>query len=220
MNPEHYDSWYHTPRGNWIGSCELELLVEAIDAKSGESILDTGCGTGYFSRRLATSLNRSVTGIDICSARIGFASRQSSNSNDFLIGDALALPFSEASFDLVVSMAAVCFMDDEAVALREMVRVARRRIAVGLFNRHSLLFFARGRSGGRGGYRGAHWHTAREVKELFYELPVKNLRLLSAIQLPGGGWIARQVEKIWPAPLLTGGILLAVADVDRDSTGQ
>jgi len=44
----------------------------------------------------------------------------------FAAADARRLPFPDDSFDLVVSITALCFIREERLALREMLRVARR----------------------------------------------------------------------------------------------
>ncbi len=128
-------------------------------------------------------------------------------------GSALALPFADDSFDLVVSVTALCFVADQRRALAEMLRVTRRRVALGLLNRHSLLFWHKGRGNGQGAYRGAHWHTVAEVRELFAGLPVRNLRMGFAFFAPGSEWIARRLESVLPASLPLGAFLAVAADV-------
>jgi hypothetical protein len=94
-----------------------------------------------------------------------------------------------------------------------MVRVTRRRFVLGLLNRHSLLYLQKGRSGGTGGYQGAHWHTASEIKTLFASLPVESLRLRTAIVLPHGTAFGRAVERCWPRRILLGGFLAVTGDL-------
>jgi ubiquinone/menaquinone biosynthesis C-methylase UbiE len=53
MNPEDYDGWYDTPRGRWIGNTEVAWLNELLASRTGESLLDVGYGTGWFTRRFA-----------------------------------------------------------------------------------------------------------------------------------------------------------------------
>lgn len=68
MTPADYDAWYDTPRGSWIGAREFALMADLLGAHSGETLLDIGCGTGWFSRRFAREAGLSVTGIDIAEA--------------------------------------------------------------------------------------------------------------------------------------------------------
>jgi SAM-dependent methyltransferase len=123
-------------------------------------------------------------------------------------GDARALPFPDRRFDHVLSIAALCFANDERPAVAEIVRVARNRFAIGWLNRSSLLYREKGRDGGSGAYRGAHWHTQQEVRALFSGLPVRNLRVHSAIFLPSGTRWAALLEQGLPSALPWGGLLM------------
>ena len=212
-NAASYDQWYDTARGRWIGRREVELILEHLQPRPGESLLDVGCGTGFFTRTLAASMDGPVHGVDISSEWVVYARQRNVGRASYMVADARALPYSSASFDLVVSIAAVCFIEDEVKAVDEIVRVARRRIAIGFLNRHSLLWLEKGRGGGRGGYRGAHWHTVRETKDLFRDKAVTRLRVRTAIQIPSGGRLARVIERTWPLSFSFGGFILAVGDI-------
>jgi SAM-dependent methyltransferase len=79
-------------------------LAEALGINAGVSLLDVGCGLGGPARFLAATYGCHVTGIDLSqpfieaarmlSERCGLADRAT-----FLQGDALDLPFTDASFD-------------------------------------------------------------------------------------------------------------------------
>ena len=211
MTPADYDAWYDTPRGRWIGETEFSLLHRLLAAQPGETLLDVGCGTGWFTRRFAASNGWNVTGLDNDATRLDFA-REHGRNERYQEGDARTLPFADASIDCVVSVAALCFIDDWEQALREMTRVTRRRIVVGLLNRHSLLWREKGRDGGRGGYEGARWHTADEISEALTALPLTNIQIRGALFLPGASPLARACERCLPSRLPWGGFLVAAAD--------
>ena len=198
MTPADYDAWYQTPRGRWIGQTEYRLLQRMLEPRRGESMLDVGCGTGYFTRRFAAD-GLAVTGVDLNAAWLAHAAQHASAGEQYVCGDAACLPFPDKSFDLSVAVAALWFVQDQRRTIEEVLRVTRRRFAIGLLNRHSLLYPQKGRSGGSGAYRGAHWHTAAEIRELLAGLPVGNARIQSAVFLPGAGWLAQRVEEILPA---------------------
>jgi len=208
--PERYDQWYSTPRGDWIGRTETALLDALIGLRSGESLLDAGCGTGYFTQALSADACWTV-GADRDEAMLHHAARHRDGGPSWLSADAHALPFADLSFDIVISVAALCFMQDEHRALAEMLRVARRRVVLGLLNRRSLLYLNHGRNGGRGGYRGARWHTAREARSLFDALATANVETRCAVFLPSGGPLARWVEPTLGRWQAGWGSLLAVA---------
>lgn len=73
MDPHTYDQWYAAPRGRWIGDIESKLVQKALRGRPGESLLDVGCGTGYFTRRFASWLDGPVHGVDISSDWIEYA---------------------------------------------------------------------------------------------------------------------------------------------------
>ena len=211
MNPADYDAWYNTPRGRWIGDTEYALAVRLLASQAGNSLLDVGCGTGWFTRRAAADGLR-ATGLDPNPDWLDYARAHSSPELNWVEGDARALPFADAHFDHVLSIAALCFIDDERQAVAECVRVVRRRFAIGWLNRSSLLYRQKGRDGGSGAYHGARWRIAREVRALFAGLPVRNLKLHSAIYLPSGTCWARVLEQGLPNTLPWGGLLLATGE--------
>lgn len=212
MKPEQYEAWYTTQRGAWIGEEEYRLLASLLAPNPGETLLDVGCGTGYFTRQFATdAAERKVVGADIDQDMLRFADGRSERSIGFVAADARQLPFRDRSFDLVVSVTALCFIEEEKQALREMLRVARRRVVLGLLNRHSLLYLAKGRSGGRGAYHGSRWHTPTEALRLFDGMPVRHAGLGTAIVMPGGKPWSRHLEPLLRRWLLGCGAFIAVA---------
>lgn len=157
-DPATYEAWYHTPRGRWVGDREFILLRNLLKTGKEGSLLDVGCGTGYFSRRFAR-LGLSVTGIDPDPEALNFA-RQQGGDIHYLHGNAMELPFHDNAFDYTIAVTSLCFVEDPLQALREMWRVTQHSLALGLLNRHSLLHWEKQ---GQGSYAGARWDTAGEV---------------------------------------------------------
>lgn len=155
MNPADYDAWYDSERGRWIGETEYRLLLNELAPRTGDRVLDVGCGTGWFTRRLAHDLAGPLTGLDLNAESLRFAAQRDATSS-YVQADARTLPFADNAFDCVFSITALCFVDSWSLALREIVRVARKRFAIGVLNGHSALWLAKGRHGGEGAYRGAH----------------------------------------------------------------
>lgn len=213
LTPEQYDGWYRTSRGRWIGQLEYRLVRRLLDPRREESVLDVGCGTGYFTRCFARDQMAAVIGVDTDSEAIEYARHHSTNRESYLVGSGEELPFPAGSFDLSVSIAALCFVQNQAEFLQEMARVARRGLAVGLLNRNSLLWRREGRGGGQGGYRGAHWHTRKEAAGLFIQAGLPSPIIRTALHFPSGNWGARIFERAvaewWPC----GGFLVAVCDL-------
>lgn len=87
-------------------------------------VLDAGCGDGVLSRELRRVVPL-VTAIDVDAESIDLAREQTGRRDvDYVLGDFLTHPFEPASFDLVVSVAALHHMD-MATALDRMRRLLR-----------------------------------------------------------------------------------------------
>jgi len=210
---DEYERWYHTPRGRWIGDTEFQTIVALLRAEPGATLLDVGCGTGYFTRRLAAECRLAVTGLDPNADWLAYARARGGGSERYCLGRAERLPFADRSFDYAVSITALCFVDDVRAAIREMARVTRRRLVVGMLNRRSLLYGEKGRHGGSGAYRGARWHTAEELRAQLEGLPLGDATVRSAIFLPRGGPVSRTVERLTPGLLPFGAFLAMAADI-------
>ena len=213
MQPEQYDDWYRMPRGRWIGETEYRLLRNILRPQVGESLLDVGCGTGYFARRFAEDGKLAVTGIDPNSEWLAYAAAHACMQENFVEANALALPFPDHVFDVSISITALCFVSEQRKALAEILRVTRRRFAIGLLNRHSLLYWQKGRHGGSGAYSGAHWHSAAEIRQLFSGFPVRDLIIHSAVFMPQGGKLSQLIEGFLPSTLLCGSFILVAGEV-------
>ena len=207
-NARRYESWYHTPRGEWIATQEAELMRCLLAPAAGDTLLDVGCGSGHFSRRFAAYGLR-VTGLDPDAAMVDFA-RWQDGAIDYLLGTGQTLPFSDAAFDYVTAVTSLCFIADPEAALVEMWRVSRKAVCLGLLNRHSLLCR---RKAGQGAYHGARWDTAEQVRQWARHLsPPARLRVRSAVFLPSGNGVARGIERLLPACLPWGGFLAVCLD--------
>lgn len=212
LEPTEYAAWYRTPRGAWIGATEFALLRGLVELGAWETVLDVGCGTGYFTTLFARETAGMVVGLDPNLASLSYAARESAPNLAWAGGKAEALPFPGRSFDVVLSVTALCFIENQLAALREMLRVCRRRFVLGLLNRHSLLWRQKGRGAGVGAYRGAHWHSIPEVHALARELDHAMIRWRTAVFLPSGSETARWLEDRLPNWLPWGAFLAVVGD--------
>jgi demethylmenaquinone methyltransferase/2-methoxy-6-polyprenyl-1,4-benzoquinol methylase len=89
----------------------------------GDRVLDVACGTGDLALAAAAAGGR-VTGIDF-STRMLERARRKSSAVEWLEADALALPFDDASFDVVTSGFGVRNLADLEAGLLELRRVLR-----------------------------------------------------------------------------------------------
>jgi SAM-dependent methyltransferase len=113
---------------------EANAVIELVPL-TGADVLEVCCGGGRMARALIRGGNR-VTAIDASEACIQHARAQSHLPGrvDFRVADALNLPFADGSFDVVCCFgnSLGVFFSQRRRMLSEMVRVARRRIVLGL----------------------------------------------------------------------------------------
>jgi len=95
----------------------------ALDLRPGERVLDLGAGTGVSTEELARS-GAWVTGLDISQGMLR-AGKRVRPDVPLLAGDALALPFGDATFDAVTISFALRNVHDPAAAMTEMARVTK-----------------------------------------------------------------------------------------------
>lgn len=89
--------------------------------------VDVGCGNGAFTELVIEEVDpRSIDGIDPSEAQLAFArQRPGAVRAHFHLGDAMALPFTDAGFDVAASALVIFFMPDPAKGVAEMARVVR-----------------------------------------------------------------------------------------------
>ncbi len=159
-----YDNWYDTPGGREVDRLEKALIFRLAQPRPGESALDVGTGTGNFACDLANRGLR-VTGYDSSGAMLQIARGKDANVT-WQQGRAEALPFGEGSFDLVLSVTSVEFMQEPDLALAEMFRVVAPggRMVVAVLNARSLWGRARICQASQQDtpFRHAHLYTAAE----------------------------------------------------------
>lgn len=117
---------YEQLMGRWsrlVGDVFLDWLA----ASKALRWLDVGCGNGAFTETIiARCAPAEVQGIDPSDAQIAYArTREAAKLAQFRIGDAQALPFNNASFDVAAMALVISFVPDAAKAAAEMVRVVR-----------------------------------------------------------------------------------------------
>jgi arsenite methyltransferase len=106
-----------------------KLVYEALGAQQGESVLDVGCGPGFYSRELLDQVGEegSVTGVDVSPQMLAVAKRRCEGFGNarFEEGDATRLPVENGGFDRALSVQVLEYVADVPAALAEMHRALR-----------------------------------------------------------------------------------------------
>jgi SAM-dependent methyltransferase len=117
---EQWAAWARTPGHDayWreSGPPFFELLPPA-----GRRTLELGCGEGRVARDLKAR-GHAVTGVDAAEALVRLA-QEADPDGDYVVADAIALPFADGAFDCVVAFNSLMEMDDVPGAVREAARV-------------------------------------------------------------------------------------------------
>lgn len=115
--------------------------LAAVGAQRGETVLDLAAGTGTSSEPLADA-GVHVVPCDLSTGMLGVGKRRRPDL-PFVAGDALHLPFADASFDAVTISFGLRNVPDPEAALAEMLRVTRPggRLVVCEFSRPTFAPF-------------------------------------------------------------------------------
>ncbi|MFQ5943004.1 MAG: class I SAM-dependent methyltransferase [Anaerolineales bacterium] len=173
----------------------LQMILRAADGRERGAVLDNGCGVGAYLERLAPLAERAV-GLEIDMDR---AVEALSHKLEILSSRGELLPFPNSSFDLLLSHEVIEHMDDDRLAVEEMVRTLRLPSAEHPAGRLALFVPNRGypfETHGiywRGKYRFGNFplvnylpgsirdrlaphvraYTGRDLERLFADLPVR-----------------------------------------------
>lgn len=135
--PAHYDrmgsvlSFGQDPR--W-----RRALVQAIDPRPGQRVLDVATGTGQVAFELVRRGGCEVVGLDQCEemlagARVRLAEQPGlAGLVTFVAGEAERLPFADGEFDALTFTYLLRYVDDPEATMRELARVVRPGGRVGM----------------------------------------------------------------------------------------
>ena len=128
---------------NPLIALEEPVVLDVIGDVAGLDVLDAACGTGRYAFRLAEAGAR-VSGADASEEMLECArgkAREHDTAIGLRAGNLCAVPFADASFDLIVCALALCHVPDLAPAMREFARVLRPggRVVISDFHPYCLL---------------------------------------------------------------------------------
>ncbi|MCA9773990.1 MAG: class I SAM-dependent methyltransferase [Myxococcales bacterium] len=164
----HHDSMHGVEGRERKAATMVAVLSDFVGGPLGDlDALDVAASTGIIDQALARSF-RTVTGVDIDQGAIAHAhARYGSGGLRYVVADAMALPFSDARFDVVVASQVYEHVPDAERLMAEIQRVLKPG---------GLCYFAAG--------------NRFNVVEGHYKLP-----FLSAIPRPLAHWYIRAAGK-------------------------
>jgi len=117
----------------WRDEAWRRAAVRAAGVRSGDEVLDLACGTGDLTHAFARrSRAARIVGVDFTQEMLDLAEHKRSTLHpglasrvSYINADAMALPFDDASFDVVSIAFGIRNVLDPEAALREMHRVLR-----------------------------------------------------------------------------------------------
>ncbi|PQO23940.1 class I SAM-dependent methyltransferase [Rhodobacteraceae bacterium WD3A24] len=203
--PAAYADWRNSALGRITDALEERLLLDRIGPARGLRILDVGCGDGVLATRLAAAGAR-VTGLDASTKMLAAARRRADAAEvelKLVHGDAAALPFDDAGFDVVLSVATLCFSDAPRKPFAEMVRVAAPggRVVLGELGRWSLWAAQRRIKGWLGSpvWRTARFRSRGDLLGLAGDAGLGGASVTGAVFYPPLGLAARLMAPLDPA---------------------
>ncbi|MGB9724470.1 MAG: class I SAM-dependent methyltransferase [Chloroflexia bacterium] len=109
----------------------LARVQALVGPLQNRSVLDVGCAEGFVLRALQQKMPHSgpLVGIDVDGAALR-RGREWHPGISFCQGNALALPFPDHSFDLVLCLEVLEHLERPRQALREIARVARYQVLI------------------------------------------------------------------------------------------
>ncbi|MDN3354697.1 class I SAM-dependent methyltransferase [Actinomadura sp. DC4] len=136
----HLSYWYDEKDDTPIteaGQRITRRVVDSLGLRSGDHLLDVGCGPGGPAVLAAELTGARVTGVSISSYDVSAATRRAEESGlgdrlEFHHGDYMALTFPDASFDAVMAIESLLSAPDLDHVLGEFFRLLRPGGAVAL----------------------------------------------------------------------------------------
>lgn len=194
---------------------KVDWLAERLGVDAATSVLDVGAGNGMFTWWWATRAGR-VEGVELSANMI----RRSPCAERLHEGDAYALPFPDASFDVVFAGNLLHHLTRPWDALAEMRRVSRGRIAICEGNRNHVPMAIFG--AGSRVCRGVLHYSRRTLTNLMTEAGLEVLAVRAHGYVyenqspPATLPVARRLERV-----SAGGayLLLAARDPQRTANG-
>ena len=119
----------------------LKHLLELMDIKAGDKVLDLGCGAGIIAEYVSDQTGASVIGLDYAASAIDEAISRTEGKHDRLTfehGNFNALDYPERFFDAVISLDTLYWAADLEVTMLALKRTLKPGGRIGIFMNHHI----------------------------------------------------------------------------------
>ena len=107
---------------------QLNTLIEKLDLKPGETALDLGCGNGRVAEYISDTTGSSMTGLDFANELIKISQQRTADKKSrltYMVGNMDELSFDEGSFDAIISIDTLYFVDSIDATIKELKRLLK-----------------------------------------------------------------------------------------------
>lgn len=126
---------WESPAGKLRWKRRVKMLCN--DLNSGISVLELGCGTGYFTKELVKT-KANIIAIDISPELLESAKKNVGEGNiQYVLGNACSMPFEDSVFDVILGSSVLHHLDIDS-ALKEVFRVLKKNGII-LFTEPNML---------------------------------------------------------------------------------
>lgn len=169
---QEYDDWFE--KNNFIYESEI-LALKTLVPKEGKG-LEVGVGTGRFATRFGIKI-----GVEPAKAMADIARKQGIKVYD---AKAEKLPFDDESFDFILMVTTLCFLQNPITALQEVKRVLKPNgyIIIGMTDKNSPVGKSYETKKSKSEfYADARFYSAKQVLDWLEELGFKNKKTCQTI---------------------------------------
>jgi len=108
---------------------QLNTLIETLDLKPEETALDLGCGNGRVTEYISDVTGAKITGLDFAPEVIKTSQQRTvekKNRLTYVVGNMDELAFEERSFDAVISIDTLYFVENIEATVQELTKLLKR----------------------------------------------------------------------------------------------
>jgi len=107
---------------------QLKALIETLDLKPEETVLDLGCGNGRIAEYISDATGAKITGLDFASELIKTSQQRTADKKgrlSYVVGNMDELAFEEGSFDAIISIDTLYFVESINATVKDLKRLLK-----------------------------------------------------------------------------------------------